>query len=79
MASADPFSDHAAVDDHERADRPAAIPHDTERELIASATLALGRNATLTLGTDSLILLDEGLYGSSRDRCCGLLSEGAFV
>lgn len=64
MSSDDPFSDHAAIDHHAQ-----------ERELIASSTLAVGRNATLTLGTDSLILLDEGLYGSSQSRCCGLLPE----
>jgi sphingosine kinase len=65
MATDDPFSDHARIDSS-----PVS-----ERDLIASATLAVGRNATLTLGTDSLILLDEGLYGSSTPRCCGLLPE----
>lgn len=43
----DPFSDHAAIME--------------ERESITESTLAVGRNATLTLGTDSLIVL--GLSG----------------
>lgn len=64
MAADDPFADHAAIDNST-----------LERDLVTSATLAVGRHATLTLGTDSLILLDEGLYGSSESRCCGLLSE----
>lgn len=39
----DPFSDHAALQD--------------EREAIVESTLAVGRNATLTLGTDAVIVL----------------------
>ncbi|ETN36219.1 uncharacterized protein HMPREF1541_08496 [Cyphellophora europaea CBS 101466] len=64
MAAEDPFTDHAALESSSG-----------ERDLVASATLAVSRNATLTLGTDSLILLDEGLYGSSQTRCCGLLPD----
>ena len=36
--------------------------------------LTVDRNATLTLGTDSLIVLDEGLrHRRSASNCCGLL------
>jgi hypothetical protein len=65
----DPFADNAAIED----------ASSQERDLVASSTLAVGRNATLTLGTDSLILLDEGLYDSSRARCCGLVSDRTFL
>ena len=39
----DPFSDQAAIAE--------------ERDAMADSTLTVGRNATLTLGTDSLIIL----------------------
>ncbi|KAF2680102.1 sphingoid long chain base kinase-like protein [Lentithecium fluviatile CBS 122367] len=35
-------------------------------------TLAVGRNASLTLGTDSLIVLDEELLESKGVQCCGV-------
>ena len=41
----DPFSDNAAISE--------------EREAITESTLAVGRSATLTLGTDALIVLGE--------------------
>lgn len=41
----DPFTDHAAIED--------------ERETIVESTLSVGRNATLTLGTDSVIVLGQ--------------------
>ncbi|KAF2002942.1 sphingoid long chain base kinase-like protein [Amniculicola lignicola CBS 123094] len=37
------------------------------------ATLAVGRNAALTLGTDSLVITDEDLV-EPKGACCGLLS-----
>jgi hypothetical protein len=43
----DPFADHAAIDD--------------ERDTIIESTLSVGRNATLTLGTDSVIVLGRSL------------------
>lgn len=43
LNGSDPFADNAAIDD--------------ERETIVESTLAVGRNATLTLGTDSVIVL----------------------
>ncbi|EXJ82144.1 sphingosine kinase [Capronia coronata CBS 617.96] len=57
----DPFSDHAAVQD--------------EREAIVDSTLAVGRNATLTLGTDAVIVLDEGLRKGTGFNCFGLLPQ----
>ncbi|KAJ4296478.1 sphinganine kinase lcb4 [Kalmusia sp. IMI 367209] len=40
------------------------------------ATLAVGRNASLTLGTDSLIVLDEALLESKGAGCCGVSLPG---
>ncbi|KAF2622152.1 sphingoid long chain base kinase-like protein [Macroventuria anomochaeta] len=39
-------------------------------------TLAVGRNASLTLGTDSLVVLDEELQDSKGASCCGLSLSG---
>ncbi|KAM0723279.1 hypothetical protein Q7P37_001480 [Cladosporium fusiforme] len=40
------------------------------------AVLTVDRNATLTLGTDALIVLDEGLVHRREPRnCCGLLPQ----
>ncbi|KAF2472202.1 sphingoid long chain base kinase-like protein [Lindgomyces ingoldianus] len=39
---------------------------------VAGTTLAVGRNASLTLGTDSLIVLDEGLLETRSANCCGI-------
>ena len=59
-----PFSDHAAITE--------------DRNLVAESTLDVGRNATLTLGTDSLIVLDDGLR-EGDERCCGLLHRGECI
>ena len=59
-----PFSDHAAITE--------------DRSLVAESTLDVGRNATLTLGTDSLIVLDDGLR-EGDERCCGLLHRGECI
>ncbi|KAI9686042.1 MAG: sphinganine kinase lcb4 [Bathelium mastoideum] len=56
---ANPFSDSAVVED--------------SREFVAASTLPVGRNASLTLGTDSLIVLDEALARKEPWNCCGLL------
>ncbi|KAH6719096.1 ATP-NAD kinase-like domain-containing protein [Leptodontidium sp. 2 PMI_412] len=42
----------------------------------ANATLALGRNVSLTLGTDSLIVLDEENEQRAGSNCCGLWPSG---
>ncbi|KIX95113.1 uncharacterized protein Z520_09029 [Fonsecaea multimorphosa CBS 102226] len=60
-ASSDPFTDQAAIQD--------------ERETAAESTLGVGRNATLTLGTDAVIVLDEGLRTSEGFDCFGLFSQ----
>jgi sphingosine kinase len=40
------------------------------------AVLTVDRNATLTLATDALIVLDEGLVHRREPRnCCGLLPQ----
>ncbi|KAF3053187.1 sphinganine kinase lcb4 [Didymella keratinophila] len=39
-------------------------------------TLAVGRDASLTLGTDSLVVLDEELQDSKAAGCCGLSLPG---
>ncbi|SMR44624.1 unnamed protein product [Zymoseptoria tritici ST99CH_3D1] len=40
------------------------------------AVLTVGRNATLTLATDALIVLDEGLrHRRAASNCCGLLPQ----
>ncbi|EXJ71223.1 sphingosine kinase [Cladophialophora psammophila CBS 110553] len=60
-APSDPFSDQAAIQD--------------ERETVAESTLGVGRNATLTLGTDAVIVLDEGLRISEGFDCFGIFSQ----
>lgn len=48
----------------------------TQAEYDAAAVLTVDRNATLTLGTDALIVLDEGLVHKREARnCCGLLPQ----
>ena len=45
-------------------------------ELASSAVLAVDRNATLTLATEALIVLDEGLrHRRAAANCCGLLPQ----
>lgn len=58
----------------ETASNPFEDPAGPESSLDASAVLTVDRNATLTLGTDSLIVLDEGLrHRRAASNCCGLL------
>ncbi|KAL6704812.1 sphinganine kinase lcb4 [Coniothyrium glycines] len=49
---------------------------DTPEHMNVPDTLAVGRNASLTLGTDSLIVLDEALLDSKNAGCCGLSLAG---
>ncbi|EON67418.1 hypothetical protein W97_06671 [Coniosporium apollinis CBS 100218] len=49
------------------------LPTQPQPEVAPEATLAVGRNASLTLATDSLIILDEGFVGRETSNCCGLL------
>jgi sphingosine kinase len=56
-------------------DPAGAIPP-SHHEHDATAVLTVDRNATLTLGTDALIVLDEGLVHRRAARnCCGLLPQ----
>ncbi|KAK5120523.1 hypothetical protein LTR85_006178 [Meristemomyces frigidus] len=60
--NANPFEDPAGSEGH--------------IELDAAAVLTVDRNATLTLGTDSLIVLDEGLrHRRVAKNGCGLLPQ----
>ncbi|KAL8641167.1 MAG: hypothetical protein Q9228_001983 [Teloschistes exilis] len=43
------------------------------RHSVEGSTLIVGRTASLTLGTDSLIVLDEEFAQEKRWNCCGLL------
>ncbi|KAF2855910.1 sphingoid long chain base kinase-like protein [Plenodomus tracheiphilus IPT5] len=55
------------------------LPSATEDRLDTAdvpETLAVGRNASLTLGTDALIVLDEALLDSKGVNCCGLSLAG---
>lgn len=56
--SDDPFVDPQSVTED----------HTSDHAFAADATLAVGRNASLTLGTDSLIVL-----GEKGNICCGLI------
>ncbi|KAE8452354.1 hypothetical protein EG329_001054 [Mollisiaceae sp. DMI_Dod_QoI] len=66
MATENPFVD--PVTSFEEAGRGSSFAID--------ATLAVGRNASLTLGTDSLIVLDEAFEKRDRTNCCGLWPSG---
>lgn len=51
-------------------------PAGAEQAANLQAVLTVDRNATLTLGTDALIVLDEGLVHRREPRnCCGLLPQ----
>ncbi|KAF2739920.1 sphingoid long chain base kinase-like protein [Polyplosphaeria fusca] len=60
----DPFKD-PSLDDRPQPAQPPALNNVPD-------TLAVGRNASLTLGTDSLVVLDEALLESGGTLCCGI-------
>ncbi|KAJ4985554.1 diacylglycerol kinase catalytic domain-containing protein [Stagonosporopsis vannaccii] len=63
----DPFRDPSlAPPQTQPGDAAASVPD----------TLAVGRDASLTLGTDSLVVLDEDLQDGADARCCGLALPG---
>lgn len=69
VEATNPFDDPAGSG-IEEALAPAPVPLDE------SAVLTVDRNATLTLGTDALIVLDEGLrHRRAALNCCGLLPQ----
>lgn len=53
------------------------VQSDPPRSSIEETTLIVGRSASLTLGTDSLIVLDEGFARKERWSCTGLLQNGS--
>ena len=64
---ANPFADTAIAPSPEP-------PHSAELDVCD--VLNVDRNATLTLGTDALIVLDEGLkHRRAAENCCGLLPQ----
>ncbi|GAB7365520.1 hypothetical protein MBLNU230_g6593t1 [Neophaeotheca triangularis] len=69
--------------DHPRAEDPFADPTTTDPSPASgtrdhSDVLTVDRNATLTLGTDSLIVLDEGLaQRRAASNLCGLLPQSS--
>lgn len=64
-----PFADTAIA----RSPEP---EHPRSTDLEVSDVLNVDRNATLTLGTDALIVLDEGLkHRRVAENCCGLLPQ----
>ena len=65
MAAENPFVDPNTSEEQAR-----------EASFTRDSTLAVGRDASLTLGTDSLIVLDEALEEKSRGVCCGFWPAG---
>jgi sphingosine kinase len=67
-----PFDDDPASSGIETASSTAAAPADLD----SADVLTVDRNATLTLGTDALIVLDEGLrHRRKAGNFCGLLPQ----
>ncbi|RDW94497.1 sphingoid long chain base kinase-like protein [Coleophoma crateriformis] len=66
MASDNPFVDPAGSFEE----------HGRDHSFAVDSTLSVGRNASLTLGTDSLIVLDEAFEKRDRSNCCGLWPSG---
>ncbi|KAL5115212.1 sphinganine kinase lcb4 [Pleosporales sp. CAS-2024a] len=64
----DPFCDPAP---------PAPTPTPTPTSAHVPDTLAVGRNASLTLGPDAVVVLDEELPATQRARCCRLPLRGS--
>ena len=69
--------------------------HDDQHRFVQDSTLSVGRNASLTLGTDSLIVLgtvllrrplitiltrvDEGFTRKDPINCCGLIPSSKLL
>jgi sphingosine kinase len=66
MATDNPFVD------------PASSFEDGRGNSFEGSTLSVARDASLTLGTDSLIVLDEAFEKRDRSNCCGLWPSGTF-
>ena len=52
-------------------------PSQPQERMSVPDTLDVRRNAPLTLGTDSLIVLDEALLDTKTANCCGLSLAGS--
>lgn len=65
----------AALGGHDDPFRDPSLAQQVQNDDAATIpdTLAVGRDASLTLGTDSLVVLDEELQDSKDSRCCGVL------
>ncbi|KAG9187041.1 sphingosine kinase [Alternaria panax] len=78
--SDDPFRDPLLDATPSQPSQPVSqSPHSSEptpEHMHVPDTLAVGRNASLMLGTDSLIVLDEELLESKSASCCGLSLAG---
>ena len=62
----DPFAD------------PAQVEEEDQRAFVGEATLNAGRNANLTLGTDSLIVLGPSSRSEYRERRADVFKMKAF-
>ncbi|KAF2131304.1 sphingoid long chain base kinase-like protein [Dothidotthia symphoricarpi CBS 119687] len=73
----DPFRDPLLAPQPPQAAQPDRDTNGNANEHInVPDTLAVGRDASLTLATDSLIVLDEELLGTKSANCCGLSPAG---
>ncbi|KFY18375.1 hypothetical protein V493_08665 [Pseudogymnoascus sp. VKM F-4281 (FW-2241)] len=66
-ASSDPFMDPAAAD----------ISGDADIDFARDTTLVVGKDASLTLGTESLIVLDDDFQKDGKTSCCALCRPGS--
>ncbi|KAI4637050.1 hypothetical protein J4E93_010717 [Alternaria ventricosa] len=73
--SDDPFRD-PLLTTNAAPSQPSPDSAPTQEQMNVPDTLAVGRNASLTLGTDSLVVLDEALLDSKSASCCGLSLAG---
>ncbi|KAL1306754.1 hypothetical protein AAFC00_005417 [Neodothiora populina] len=65
MSEEENYSDNPFVDPSQPAEREGLLETD--------ATLLVAHTSSLTLGADSLLVLDEGLVHRDASNCCGLL------
>ncbi|PVI08484.1 hypothetical protein DM02DRAFT_578584 [Periconia macrospinosa] len=70
----DPSSKDAQVQEQGEIARGTSEPQEPVPH--TATTLAVGRNASLTLGTESLVVQDEELQQSGRVNCCGVSFAG---
>ncbi|KAG9544435.1 hypothetical protein KCU77_g18285, partial [Aureobasidium melanogenum] len=63
------------------ADNPFVDPslHETPSALQGEATLFVSEDASLTLGADATIILDDRFVHREAANCCGLLPTSTFT